>query len=50
MITLQENTTILYFGTYNPVHVGHMIIGQFIYESIQGLPQAIVQEDRSSDY
>ena len=33
MITLQENTTILYFGTYNPVHVGHMIIGQFIYEN-----------------
>jgi len=33
MITLQENTTILYFGTYNPVHVGHMIIGQYIYEN-----------------
>ena len=33
MITLQENTTVLYFGTYNPVHVGHMIIGQYILEN-----------------
>ena len=32
MITLKENTTILYFGTFNPVHIGHMVIGQYIFE------------------
>lgn len=33
MITLQENTTVLYFGTFNPIHVGHTIIGQYIFEN-----------------
>ena len=33
MNLLPENTTILYFGTFNPVHVGHMIIGQYMLEN-----------------
>ena len=33
MTSLQVNTTILYVGTYNPVHIGHMIIGQYIFEN-----------------
>ena len=32
MIQLPDNTVILYFGTFNPVHVGHMIIGQYMLE------------------
>lgn len=32
MKQLTENTTALFFGTYNPVHVGHMIIAQYILE------------------
>jgi nicotinate-nucleotide adenylyltransferase len=32
VIELKKNTTVLYFGTYNPVHIGHMIIGQYIFE------------------
>ena len=33
MIQLKENTIICYFGTFNPVHVGHMIIGQYMLEN-----------------
>ena len=33
MNKLPENTVLLYFGTFNPVHIGHMIIGQYILEN-----------------
>lgn len=32
MSSLPDHTIALYFGTFNPVHIGHMIIGQYILE------------------